>query len=109
MGWLFYTLVFPPECNIFENQLNVPLSNIILCFGAVLYEQINVALSPPEAYSGGDLLALSDESLLEVSERSEGNAVVHWGSVCHAVSPVTEGTRYAMVIFLDNAVSYSIK
>jgi hypothetical protein len=71
----------------------------------VIRAQVNVALSPPEAFSGGALLALCGDALVEVSDRPQGSAVVHLGSVCHAVSPVTAGTRYGMVIFLDDAVS----
>jgi len=104
---------------------------------------VNVALSSPENYQGGDLHCLSafshvthksisvvndaakdnnnnDESgcktgnregggrgggkgsCLVLTRRNEGSAVVHQGSVAHGVSPITKGTRYALVVFFDS-------
>jgi hypothetical protein len=105
---------------------------------------INVALSPPSDYEGGDLLCLTGFSLqrgnpqkiassvrdtssdsgssneglacdasnrdtasqgpclLTLTGRTEGSAVAHQGSVCHGVSPITQGDRYALVIFFDS-------
>lgn len=63
---------------------------------------VNVALNDDDEYVGGRLLALHNQEL-QVLERQEGDATCHQGSVFHAVSAITEGTRYSMIIFFHQA------
>ena len=58
----------------------------------------NVALSGASEHEGGTLLCLVD-GIVRAYERQLGSATVHGGAVCHAVTPVTAGTRYALLIF----------
>jgi len=59
---------------------------------------VNVALNDDHDYKGGRLLALHDNAL-QVLRRNEGDATCHKGSVFHAVSATTEGTRYSLILF----------
>ena len=47
---------------------------------------------------GGRLLALHAGRELDV-RRAAGDATLHDNTVCHAVSDVAEGTRYALLLF----------
>mmetsp|Transcript_32178 Transcript_32178/g.36589 ORF Transcript_32178/g.36589 Transcript_32178/m.36589 type:complete len:276 (-) Transcript_32178:65-892(-) len=58
----------------------------------------NIALNPNDDYTGGHLMVLHDGGL-QMLERQEGDATCHEGSILHAVSAVTEGTRYSMILF----------
>ena len=58
----------------------------------------NIALTPPEAHEGGDLVALAAGACHKMPRRL-GEATVHGGHVCHAVSPVTAGERYSLLMF----------
>jgi hypothetical protein len=59
---------------------------------------VNVALNPSDEFVGGRLLALHNRQL-QIVEREEGDATCHNDSVFHAVSAITEGTRYSMILF----------
>lgn len=63
---------------------------------------VNVALNDDDEYVGGRLLALHNREL-QVLERQEGDATCHQGSIFHAVSAITEGTRYSMILFFHQA------
>ncbi|KAJ1453301.1 hypothetical protein M885DRAFT_619196 [Pelagophyceae sp. CCMP2097] len=58
----------------------------------------NVALSSAEDHCGGDLIALFGGQCRSVA-RNLGAATVHRGNVLHAVSPLTSGERYALLLF----------
>ena len=60
---------------------------------------INIALSDDAQHGGGRLLCLLDGAVRRV-ERSEGGATVHPSSLMHAVSRMTHGARYSLIIFL---------
>jgi hypothetical protein len=57
---------------------------------------VNVALN--QDYQGGRLLALYGDKL-HVVERQAGEATCHSGSLFHAVSAITTGTRYSLILF----------
>lgn len=59
---------------------------------------VNVALSDGSAHGGGTLLAVYDGALRAVSRR-EGEATVHPSNVLHAVSRLTAGVRYSLIMF----------
>jgi hypothetical protein len=59
---------------------------------------VNVALNRSDEFAGGRLLALHNHQM-QVIERDEGDATCHDDSVFHAVSAITEGTRYSMILF----------
>jgi predicted 2-oxoglutarate/Fe(II)-dependent dioxygenase YbiX len=58
----------------------------------------NVALSDANDHAGGDLIALYGGEC-RVVDRDQGGATVHRGDVLHAVSPLTAGERYALLLF----------
>lgn len=58
----------------------------------------NVALTPSDQHGGGDLVALYD-SKCRVVDRTLGAASVHSGALCHGVAPLTQGRRYALLLF----------
>ena len=61
---------------------------------------INVALSAHEDYGGGHLLGVFDGHIHRM-DRSEGDATVHNSDLVHAVSAVTTGTRYSLIMFFS--------
>lgn len=62
----------------------------------------NVALSSSEDHVGGELVALYDSRCRAVPRR-KGAATVHSGALCHAVSPLTSGVRYSLILFFHAA------
>lgn len=60
---------------------------------------VNVALSEDAAHGGGRLIAIYDGAVRRV-ERREGEATVHPSSLMHAVSRMTHGARYSLIIFM---------
>lgn len=64
----------------------------------------NVALSGSSNHEGGKLLCLVG-GVVQACIRELGAATVHGGDVCHAVTPVTAGTRYALLIFFHEAAT----
>ena len=60
---------------------------------------VNVALADDARHEGGRLLALVDGPQLRRLERAEGSAVVHGGHVPHAVTRMTAGTRWSLILF----------
>jgi hypothetical protein len=67
----------------------------------------NVALSSASDHEGGALLCLAGGAL-QSCVRELGAATVHGGDVCHAVTPVTSGTRYALLIFFHEAAARKV-
>jgi hypothetical protein len=61
----------------------------------------NVALSSPSDHQGGNLLCLVGGAV-SMYERELGTATVHKGDVCHAVTPVSEGVRYSLLMFFHD-------
>lgn len=61
---------------------------------------VNVALTADEDVDGGWLLALHDGRVRRV-ERQEGDATVHSSHVCHAVTDVRAGVRWALILFFQ--------
>ena len=59
---------------------------------------VNVALADDDSHGGGTLLAVFDGGLRAVA-RSEGEATVHPSTVLHAVSRLTTGVRYSLIMF----------
>ena len=59
---------------------------------------VNVALNDDTDYQGGTLLALTGGKLCAI-HRQQGDATCHKGSVYHAVSAMTSGRRYSMILF----------
>ena len=57
-------------------------------------------LSPPGAHRGGKLVLAVGEKIKEYA-RGEGDATIHIGEVAHAVTQVTEGRRYALLLFYN--------
>ena len=73
----------------------------LLKFHADAYElTVNVALSSDAAHGGGRLLGLFNGSV-QALERAEGGVTVHSSSLLHAVSRMTSGVRYALILFYD--------
>ena len=58
----------------------------------------NVALSGPADHQGGALLCLVGGGVRSIP-REIGAATIHSGELCHAVTPVSGGTRYALLAF----------
>jgi len=59
---------------------------------------VNVSLSPPAAYAGGELVLLHGSRARAVA-RAEGEATCHHWSVVHGVAPVTAGERASLLLF----------
>ena len=60
----------------------------------------NIALSPDDAHGGGVLLGVYDGQVQPIL-RGEGGATVHSSKLLHAVSRMTTGTRYSLILFFD--------
>ena len=67
---------------------------------------VNVALSEDAAHGGGRLLVVYDGQVQRV-ERGEGCATVHPSSLLHAVSRMTRGVRYSLIIFSGQICPHS--
>ena len=61
---------------------------------------VNVALSDDASHEGGRLLGVFGGAVLPLL-RAEGDATVHSCRLLHAVSAMTGGTRYALILFFD--------
>ena len=61
---------------------------------------INVPLSDPKEYKGGELMVNLDDKRIIPWKRKLGNATIHLFDVLHKVNDVTEGTRYSLIIFM---------
>ena len=59
---------------------------------------VNVALSDDRAHGGGKLLAILDGEVRTIV-RAEGEATVHDSRLLHAVTRVSHGVRYSLIIF----------
>jgi hypothetical protein len=66
----------------------------------------NIALSTPFAHKGGQLVCLVG-GRVQAFDRELGSAIIHGGGVCHAVTPVTEGTRYSLLLFFHAEMGMS--
>ena len=61
---------------------------------------INVSLSDPKEYKGGELMVNLDDKREVSWKRKMGNATIHLFDVLHKVNEVTEGVRYSLIIFM---------
>ena len=78
-----------------------PETRPILKFHADAYElTVNVALSADAGHSGGKLIGLF-RGQVRALERAEGDVTVHSSSLLHAVSRMTAGVRYSLILFFD--------
>eukprot|EP00966_Prymnesium_polylepis_P196627 4556403-Prymnesium_polylepis.1 len=59
---------------------------------------LNIALTDDEEHTGGRLLAV-DQGAVQWCRRSEGSATVHASTLLHAVTRMTHGARYALILF----------
>ena len=59
---------------------------------------VNVALTSDSAHTGGRLLAV-DQGALRWCKRLEGTATVHASTLLHAVTRMTSGERYSLILF----------
>ena len=59
---------------------------------------VNVALSDDAAHEGGRLLCVYAGKVHRL-ERSEGSATIHRSTLLHAVSRMTSGVRYSLILF----------
>lgn len=62
---------------------------------------VSVNLSPADDYEGGDLLLFAHNALQRAT-REQGRATVHDANVAHAISDLTSGTRWSLVLFCDD-------
>jgi predicted 2-oxoglutarate/Fe(II)-dependent dioxygenase YbiX len=60
---------------------------------------VNIALSDDALHSGGRLLAVMDGRVQRCDQRLEGTASVHASTLLHAVTRITHGTRYSLILF----------
>jgi hypothetical protein len=58
---------------------------------------VNIALSSDEAHSGGQLIGLFSGQVRALVRR-EGDATVHSSQLLHAVSRMTSGVRYSLIL-----------
>ena len=65
---------------------------------------MNVALGDDGSFEGGHLLVLSDGAVRRVA-RAEGEATAHTSSLLHAVTMLTKGVRYSLIIFFGEPES----
>lgn len=78
-----------------------PETRPILKFHSDAFElTVNVALSADAAHGGGKLIGLFAGEVRAL-DRKEGDATVHSSSLLHAVSRMTSGTRYSLILFFD--------
>lgn len=78
-----------------------PETRPLLKFHADAYElTVNVALSADAAHGGGNLIGLF-KGVVRALDRGEGDATVHSSSLLHAVSRMTTGVRYSLILFFD--------
>ena len=61
---------------------------------------VNVALSDDSAHVGGRLLGVFGGKI-HTLERTEGAATVHSSELLHAVTSMTSGARYSLILFFD--------
>ena len=64
------------------------------------YCTANICLSPTSAHTGGHLLVATGGRIKEVN-RAEGDAILHVGDAAHAVTKVTAGERYSLLLFYN--------
>ena len=63
---------------------------------------INVALADDSRHGGGRLIAAMHDAV-RVLPRTEGEATVHDARLLHAVSRITSGARYSLILFFGRA------
>lgn len=89
----------PRACSAFVRKYSPSSKRALLPFHLDSNElTVNVALTADADVRGGRLLALHDGRVREVA-RAAGDATLHDSSVCHAVSAVSEGARYSLLLF----------
>jgi PKHD-type hydroxylase len=62
-----------------------------------------LSLSEPETYSGGELVIRSDSSPIVVKPRA-GSLVLYPAGTIHCVRPVTSGTRFAAISWVQSRI-----
>jgi len=62
---------------------------------------VNVALADDVAHGGGRLLAVFDGAVQHIL-RHEGEATVHTSTLLHAVTSMTWGVRYSLILFFHH-------
>ena len=62
---------------------------------------MSVQLSPSTAYEGGDLQLEEDAALPADLIRSRGTVIMFPSFIKHRVTPVTQGTRYSLVAWME--------
>lgn len=60
----------------------------------------NIALNSPEEYAGGGTIVEGANVLNDPIRLDKGHVLLHPGDVLHSGAPITEGTRYVLVLFL---------
>jgi predicted 2-oxoglutarate/Fe(II)-dependent dioxygenase YbiX len=61
---------------------------------------VNVALASDAAHHGGRLAVVCDGQV-RLLAREEGEAVVHSSALLHAVTAMTAGVRFSLIIFME--------
>ncbi|MGH8372396.1 MAG: Fe2+-dependent dioxygenase [Gammaproteobacteria bacterium] len=64
---------------------------------------LSVLLSAPDEYDGGELLIGGDNGITPVKPGS-GAAVLYSSATIHSVAPVTRGTRYAAISWVQSLI-----
>jgi len=67
---------------------------------------LNIALSSDEDHGGGSLLAIVAGKLARC-ERMAGTATLHASTLLHAVTRMTHGERYALILFYRNVCPHA--
>ena len=62
---------------------------------------VNISLSDPLEFDGGKLLLIGQEMVLSPI-RTLGDALIHPWYTCHAVTAVTKGERWTLIMFFSN-------
>jgi tetratricopeptide (TPR) repeat protein len=64
---------------------------------------VNVALNDDADFEGGTLLGVHDGAVAAIV-REEGEATVHPSTLLHAVTAMTAGARYSLILFFNTCV-----
>ena len=62
---------------------------------------VNVCLSTPQECNGGKLLLIGQGKVIS-PPRTLGDALIHPWHTCHAVTAVTSGVRWSLILFFSN-------
>lgn len=99
--------ILPPFFNRYDVGMHYGehVDNAMMGGGQPLRADISltVFLSDPAEYDGGELLIGADTGPISVKPAS-GSAVLYSASTIHSVAPVTRGTRYAAISWVQSLV-----